>query len=104
MEDYMKEKYPYNYEFADPSSIKDTQGKYADSIKYRFAILLDFSKHKMHANDALKPDYQKIEVSMFDFYFYDRLTRKTYPITERGSSWASMTFIPMMNTILKKFE
>ena len=104
MEEFMKENYHYNYEFVDVSKITDQGNQYADSTKYRFIILNNFSSHMMHASDPTVSNSQRVTVGMFDFYFYDRLTKKTYPATNRGSSWASMTFIAMINTILKNFK
>lgn len=97
MEEYMKEKYPYQYEFFDGDPDKDS--KFADTNKYRYVLFSTSSSHVMHAND---PSRHQVAVGMSDFYFYDRTTQKSYPATGKGSSWASVTFKPIINTILAR--
>ncbi|WP_315823587.1 hypothetical protein [Paraflavitalea speifideaquila] len=96
IEEYMKQKYNYQYVFTEPYTSVNTQ--YPDSSKYRFVILNTFSSHTMQTGSTGR----FVTVGMFDFYFYDRMTKKKYPPTNRGSSWASMTFKPIINTILAK--
>lgn len=97
MEEYMKKNYAYQYEFINANTSLST--KYTDTLKYRFVILNTSGSYTMQSSNFSRPG---LTVGMFDFYFYDRMKRKRYPTTNRASSWASMTFKPMVNTILKK--
>lgn len=100
MEKYMKENYTFKYEFVSLSA--GYTEKYSDVNVYRFVIENSNSSHVMHQSDPTVPASQKITVNMVDFNFYDRLTKKTFPATGKGSSYAFMTFRAMMNTILQK--
>lgn len=100
MEKYIAEKYPYKYEFATLSAIKDKEGKYADSKLYKYALMV--TSHRINTRDQTGrsgPSYVG-----FDYNFYDRESGKNYPVTGKGSSYAIMTFKPVINSIVKKFE
>ena len=101
MEDYMAEKYPYKYEFVSLETIKNRQGKYADTKLYKYALI--FSSHTSTQFDVQthKPG---LTVTGFDYHFYDRALSKDYPATGKASSYANMTFEPVINTIVKTFE
>jgi hypothetical protein len=101
MEDYMAEKYPYKYEFVPGEVITKREGKYADTKLYKYALM--FSSHTSTQFDVQthKPG---VTVTGFDFHFYDRELKKDYPATGKPSSYAHMTFEPVINTIVKKFK
>src|SRR5436305_202721 len=102
MEDHMAEKYPYKYEFTAQKDIKDTTGKYADTKKYRFALL--YSSNTAHFTKAEGASTNGgLTVTGFDYHFYDRETRENYPATNRASGYAIETFRPVINTIVEKF-
>lgn len=100
IEEFMKETYPYAYEII---SLKDLEagGKYSDTAKYRFVIAYSFGRNP----DPFKPGggMRTTSAGRFDFHFLDRSANKDYPETGKFSSWASVTFKPIINTILEKF-
>lgn len=100
METYMAEKYPYKYEFASLQTIKSKDGKYSDTKLYKYALMV--TSHTINTRDQTGrsgPSYVG-----FDYNFYDRESGKNYPVTGKGSSYAIMTFKPVINSIVKKFE
>lgn len=103
MEDYMSETYGNKYEFVDLSVIKNRDGKYANTKLYKYALVIS-----SHTNTITKAEGAStsggLRVTGFDFNFYDRELDKNYPPTKRASSYAIMTFKPVINTIVKKFE
>lgn len=101
MREYMEEKYPYKYEFVSTKDLQENSAKYSDKSVYRFAIVHSFKTHLMHQYD---PSRRTLPVGMVDFSFYDRLNAKAYPQTGKGSSLASVTFRPFINTVLEKFQ
>ena len=105
IEEYMKEKYPYAYEFIDNFSTAMKQEKYADSAKYSFFMVDSYSSTQLNRTiNTSNNTYHSNTVGAFDYSFYDRLKGKRYPSTGKASSLASMTFKGIINTILKKFE
>src|SRR5207253_2501244 len=100
MKEYMQKNYPYKYEFV---SVKDLENntKYSDKSVYRFTLVNSYDTHVMHQGDASQ---HPLPVGMVDFSFYDRLNKKVYPQTGKGSSLASTTFKPVINTIVNHFE
>ena len=103
MENYMAEKYPYKYEFADLNTIKMHTGKYSNVKIYKYALV--FSSHDTHTTKEQGASTNAgLTVTGFDFNFYDREFDKNYPATRKPSSYPSMTFKPVINTILKHFE
>ncbi|HMG90234.1 MAG TPA: hypothetical protein VK589_09240 [Chryseolinea sp.] len=87
--EFMKESYPYPYEFA---YLADT-AKFADRTKYRYLLLsgvVDATKRSIENTFGI------------DFCFYDRLTKVRYPLTERASSKGLMTFKPLIRTIKER--
>jgi hypothetical protein len=104
IEEFMEKNYPYKYKFVSIKNIEDIDStKCSDSSSCRFVVLYNYDTHKMHEND-FRPESQKIIVGMYDFQFYDRNNKTTYPATGKGASWASVPFKSMMNNILKKFK
>lgn len=101
MEDYMSENYSYKYEFAPILEIENKSGKYSDLKKYKFAII--YSTHNTIWREVGKSS-GGVQVTGFDYNFVDREIDKAYPPTNKSSSYATMTFKPMINTIVKKFE
>ena len=103
MEDYMNQKYPYKFEFVDIQTIKNKEGKYADTKLYRYALVISSHTSTMtKAQGAVTSG--GLTTTWFDFNFYDRDLNKSYPPTRRPSSYASTTFKPVINTIVKHFE
>ena len=103
IEDYMSENYPYKYEFAQQSEIENKSGKYSDLKKYKFAII--YSSHNTHwTKQEGASTTGGLTVTGFDYNFVDREIDKIYPPTKKSNSYAIMTFKPMINTIVKKFE
>lgn len=97
MKEYMEQNYPYKYAFVSAKELADPGGKYSDKTLYRFAIVNSYKDHIMH---EFKPN--QITISMTDFNFVDRLNSKTYPKSGKGSSYASVTFKPFINTVLEQ--
>jgi hypothetical protein len=62
-----------------------------------------FSSHTTTQID-MQTQRRGLTVTGFDFHFYDRELDKSYPATGKPSSYATMTFEPVINTIVKKFE
>jgi len=102
IEEFMKEKYPYKYAFITADDISDTAAMYSDKDVYRFVMLNNYATHIMHQDDIRMPRYKKIPVGMFDFFFIDRASKKQYPPSGKGASWASMPLMYMIDEILKK--
>lgn len=98
IEDFMKEKYAYKYEFVDVEDLNSNIEKFADKNTYRFALVSSYRVHDIHQNDVSK---NSLNVGVFDFNFVDRLKNKNYPKSGIGSSWASMTFKKIIETCLK---
>ncbi len=106
MEDYMSEAYPYRYEFVEKDIIENRVGKYADTTLYKYALV--WSSHFTPGSMVYGPDarstYRIAAVTGFDYNFYDRSSDKKYPKTQKSSSYAIMTFKPVINTIVAHFE
>jgi hypothetical protein len=100
IEAYMLEKYPYKFEFASIKEIMNKTGKYSDLKKYKFAII--YESHFSSWQQAGKAG--GVQSSSVDYNFVDRETEKFYPPTKKANSYAIMTFKPMINTIVKRFE
>ena len=98
IEEYMKKNYPYQYEFFDSYEEPD-MNKYSDTSKYQFVLAHSYSARTMHQND---PTRKSINVSMFDYHFIDLQKQINYPKSGVGSSWASWTFIKIMDNLLGK--
>lgn len=103
MEDYMSEKYPFKYEFVSLSTIKNREGKYADTKLYKYALVITSHSSTMTKAEGASTS-GGLTVTGFDFNFYDRSIDKNYPPTKKASSYAIMTFKPVINTIIKKYE
>jgi hypothetical protein len=103
MEDYMSEKYSYKYEFVSAATIRNREGKYADTKLYKYALVIS-SETTHYTKMEGAATSSGLTVTGFDFNFYDRESDKNYPKTKKASSWASMTFKPVINSIMKKFE
>ena len=101
MEAYMSEKYPYKYEFVSLKTIQNNEGKYSDRKLYKYALV--YSSHTTFSRDN-QTGRDGPTVTGFDYHFYDRELDKDYPATGKSSSYAIMTFKPVINTIVKKFE
>lgn len=101
MEDYMSEKYPYKYEFVSLSTIKTTTGKYADTKLYKYALVISSHLTTYTHTDG---SASAMRTTGYDFNFYDRSNDKEYPSTTKSSGYPIMTFEPVINTIVKKFE
>lgn len=101
MEEFMHEKYPYRYEFVSINTIKNREGKYANTKLYRYALVFTSNIYGVHPVDGMNHSFGRIA---FDFNFYDRESDKNFPPTHKPSSYASWTFKPVINTILKKYK
>lgn len=102
MREYMKEKYPYKYEFVTADEIEHKGIKYSDYQKYPFGLMIDNGKLTYYDGAAGGTYRNKNTVGVFDYYFIDRSTGKKYPLTKKYSSNPVMTFMPVINTILEK--
>ena len=98
--DFMKEKYPFKYRFLKSPNLDDD---FPDKTTNRFVLY--------YSQWTQKPSFQPVEsnrqkppVIMFDFYFYDRTTGKSYAQTGIGGSFASQPFKYIINHILEKFK
>jgi hypothetical protein len=98
IEEFMEKKYPYKYEFVDAKDLNDST-KFSDKNTYKFALMCTYSSKTMHEN---QPNQRPLNVGTFDFNFIDRLNNKAYPKSGIFSSWASMTFKQIIETLLEK--
>jgi len=103
MEDYMKEKYPFKYEFVTAATIKSKTGKYANTKIYKYALVLSMQNSTLNITKGVSTKTHLPAVG-FDFNFIDRSTEKNYPTTNNTSSFAITTFKPVINTIIHKYE
>ena len=95
MEEYLKEKYTYQFAFATKDEIENSKGAYADVKKFPFALMV---KHFYESH----PPYGLY--SVYDFYFVDRATNTEFPLTKKTTSNPVLLFKPVINTILERFK
>ncbi len=88
---FVKENYPHPHQF---TYLLDT-AKFTDVKKFRWVVLEEHVD--MTPN---RPTYPHI--TGIDYYLYDRLERRSYPVTKRASSTYLMTFRPFIRTISVK--
>lgn len=87
-EDFMKEHYPYPYQFVpsyDPTDLPDKS-------KFRFVLV--------PTGQMIQGPQAAQYVGAVDFYFYDRQTGKKYPPLQKGSYKGMVTFKPVIKTIV----
>ncbi len=101
MEEYMSEKYPYKYEFVSLQTIRSKEGKYSNTSLYKYALII--TSHTTTSRD-MQTGKPGPTVTGFDYNFYNRENDKNYPATNKSSSYAIMTFKPVINSIVKKYE
>jgi hypothetical protein len=87
--EFMKESYPYPYEFI---YLFDT-AKFADKTKYRYVLL--------PIPGDVTPKSSAYHAGI-DFRFFDRVKKVHYPYTERGSSKGLWTFKPLIRTLKER--
>jgi len=103
MEEYVKGKYPFKYEFVSLETIKNKTGKYSDTKLYRHALVI--SSHTSHLSQAEGAATSGgLTTTGFDYNFYDQDKQKPYPSTGISNSYIMMTFKPVINTIVKKYK
>lgn len=100
MEAYMAEKYPYKYKFVDEGTTTSHFGIYEDTTTYKFALRL--TSHT-HIEDGYVSQ-NSYKVVAYDYYFYNRATGRNYAATYKASSYASMTFKAVINTIVARYK
>ncbi len=93
IEDVFKNRYgAYQFQIIGPKDISADSTKYADLSKYRFVLL----------NKMARTDFSPHNTSFtVDFYFYDRLTKTSYPGSGLTNSFMSMTLGPIVSTIVE---
>lgn len=101
IEEYMAEKYPYKYEFVSLYTIQNKEDKYADTERYKYALVI--TGHT-YTSEEVNTGKRGPTVTGFDYYFHNRDRNRNYPPTGKNSSYISMTFKPIINTILEKFK
>jgi hypothetical protein len=100
IEAYMNENYPYKYEFVGLDDIKNRSGgKYANTKLYKYALVIYATRSTYTYTDR-----STVVTAGYDYYFYDREISKNYRETGKASTWILVTFKPIINTIVKKFE
>lgn len=101
IEEYMQAHYPYRYEFINPQDRRQYETAHPDKSVYRYEILNTDEGRTFTGttNNGMPVNHYTV---MYDFYFLDRTKSLTYPPTNRGSSWSSITFKAMMHTLLIK--
>ena len=98
IKEFMEKNYPYKYEFVDIKDLNENSEKYKNKDVYRFALVNSYTTQNIHQSDiSLRP----LNVTAFDFNFIDRRKNKEYPKSGIASSWASMTFKKIIQTVLK---
>jgi len=87
LDDFLKDKYPYKFEWSPPDPIFKKDGKYADLELYRYALLPTGSSYsESHAS------------------LYDRKTGKYYALYSRSYRSLTKAYIAALKEILKKKE
>jgi hypothetical protein len=99
MEEYMSIHYPYRYEFVSEEMIKDRTGKYSDTAIYRYALV--WTKKISRYESAKINDAHS--VVGYDLHFYDLVKDKHYKPTGNRNTFTSMTYKPLVNTLVKKY-
>lgn len=97
MKQWLAKNYTGRYAVADRDSILSKFGKYADTEKYRFAMLWD--------RQVLR-QYQDVAWVDGDWngHFYDRLNDHIYDISKRDAqrnNLGSWSYMPFLNTVMK---
>ena len=103
MRQYMKDKYPFKYEFTEADAIEYRGTRYSDYAKYPFGLLINNGSVRYEGVAGKQVGDKFYNTSaVYDYYFIDRSTGKKYPLTKKYSSNPVMTFMPVINTILEK--
>lgn len=102
MRDYMQEKYPYKYEFASADEIEYKGKKYSDYQKYPYGLMIKDGSYTYSGGAAGSGANNTNTADVYDYYFIERATGKKYPVTKKYSKNAVITFMPVINTILKE--
>lgn len=96
IEKFMKETYPYKYEFVGSRNSIDSNSKYSDKNTCRFILANAWSSKTMN---YMQPN--QIDVHTCDYNFIDRLNNKNYPASGIAASYPSMVLEPIITKILK---
>lgn len=87
IEEFMKEKYPFKYDFRKSANIDE---EYPDTATHRFVLLYSANTHTPAPGSKTVLGYDnRLTITMFDFHFYDRSKKKAYAASGIGASWAS---------------
>jgi len=97
MTEYVKENYPYKCTFVYHSDIYTKTGTFGDAKTYRYALI----SKSFFQQSAIPTNRDLIRK---DFYFYDRLNDKNFPITNRSSNKKIHPFIGIINTIVNRYK
>ncbi|MCB9034505.1 MAG: hypothetical protein H6553_11760 [Chitinophagales bacterium] len=104
MREYMKEKYPYEYEFVNVDSL-NLSDKYKDTDKYRYCLVWSMNTSKTYT--TYKPSaptgmqFQQNGGSAYNtFTISDRKSNTNFG-TSKGTSYIIGTFSLYINTIVK---
>ncbi len=96
IETFMKEKYPYKYEFVTAKDLENNQSKYLDRKTYLFALVNSWSSHTIHEMQS-----NRMNVVASDYNFIDLVNNKDYPKSGIASSWSSMVLKAIIIKVLK---
>jgi hypothetical protein len=108
----LKEKYPYKFEIVPVDEINSKSSKYADTSIYKYALLnsLHSVTHSTTTTTRFSDGRQtsvspSAKVTSIDFRFFDRIEKKTYPLTGNSSTSINYTvaaFAALVNNAKSK--
>lgn len=114
MEKTIQQKWPYKYEVVSTDDIVSDSSKYSDTSVYRYAVISSLSgfrhttqntttTHRSNGPSSTVTVSPSATTTVIDYRFYDRVERRQYETTGRGSSYvnlAMMNFIKMVEKSL----
>ena len=109
MEDYMVEAYPYKYRFITLKDLSNTAGRYTNTDSFRYVLEVESHVRQTQSTfNTMGPNKgfssPGMNITGFDYHFYDRKLDKHYRQTGMGSGYAIMTFKPVINTIVANVQ
>lgn len=105
----MEKTYPYPFELISYHDISDLKGKYADTVKYKYAMVSSIHSSTRTSNTTLLKSSNSgtkmttlsptINIYSIDYRFYDRVRDSLYSASGNGSSSLAFTVPAFTQTI-----
>lgn len=96
---FLKDNYPYPFEVVDRQTIMSKKGQYANTDKYKFAVLWEgYSSTSTSYSNGKFSESRKWD--MFG-YFQNRATGEEFPKTKRYNNYGQKGYIPFFNSVKK---